>query len=81
MTQSRIVTAIAAAVLAVAAFPAAAQAPASYKIGYVDTERVMRDSRVSKVVQKGLDDEFARRAQGRESANSLALAPGARVDF
>ena len=66
MTHHRIVSAIAAALLVAAAFPAAAQqaqAPASYKIGYVDTERVMRDSRSSKAAQKGLDDEFAKRAQ------------------
>ncbi len=65
MAHGRIVSTIAAALLA-AAFPAAAQqaqAPALYKIGYVDTERVLRDSRSSRQVQKGLDDEFTRRAQ------------------
>jgi outer membrane protein len=72
MTQYRIVLAFAAAMLAAAASPAAAQTaaaqqaaatPNSYKIGYVDTERVMRDSRASKQVKKELDDEYLRRAK------------------
>ena len=74
MTQYRIVSTIAAAtaaLLAAAAFPAAAQpppapaqqpsAPASYKIGFVNTERVMRDSRASQQIQKNLEAEFQKR--------------------
>jgi outer membrane protein len=65
MNQYSIVAAIAAAMLAAAAFPAAAQQAAanSYKIGYVDTERVMRESRASKQVKKELEDEYLRRAK------------------
>lgn len=71
MTQNRIVPAIAALVLAAAACPAAAQqaaaqqaaAPNSYKIGYVDTERVLRDSRAVKQMQQDLNAEFAKRAK------------------
>ena len=58
---------IAALLLAAVACPAAAQqaaaAPISYKIGYVDTERVMRDSRASRQVKKDLDGEYLRRAK------------------
>ena len=68
MTQYRIVSTIAAALLAAAACPAAAQQPpASYKIGYVDTERVMRDSRAARQVQKDLDDEFQKRSREIEA--------------
>lgn len=48
-----------------AAGPAAAQAPAapnSYKIGYVNVERVMRDARASQEAQKSLDADFEKRA-------------------
>jgi outer membrane protein len=84
MTQYRIVSTIAAALLAAAACPAAAQqppAPVSYKIGYVDTERVMRDSRASRQVHKDLDDEFQKRSleieagpPGDVSRRKVALA-------
>ena len=69
MTQYRIVSTLAAALLAAAAWPAAAQqpAPVSYKIGYVDTERVMRDSRAARQVQKDLDDEFQKRSREIEA--------------
>jgi outer membrane protein len=71
MKNSRIVPAIAAAMLAAAAFPAAAQQAAaaanSYKIGYVDTERVMRSSRGSQQVLKDLDAEFQRRSKEIEA--------------
>jgi len=67
MTQCRIVSTVAALLLAAAAFPAVAQQAAvaanSYKIGYVDTERVMRDSRASRQVKKDLDDEYVKRAK------------------
>ena len=71
MTQYRIVSTIAAALLAAAACPAAAQQAAvaanSYKIGYVDTERVMRSSRASQQVLKDLDAEFQRRSKEIEA--------------
>lgn len=54
---------IAAALVAAAAGTAAAQqpAPAVSKIGFVSTERVLRDSRASQQVQKGLEAEFQKR--------------------
>ena len=53
---------LAAMVLAAAAVPAPAQQAApAYKVGYVNTERVMRNARVSKEMQKGLEAEFAKR--------------------
>ena len=62
MMQQRILTLIAAAAIAAAAGPAQAQqAPASYKIGFVNTERVMRDSRASQQIQKNLEAEFQKR--------------------
>lgn len=67
MTQFRIASTITALLLAAAACPALAQqaaaAPNSYKIGYVDTERVMRDSRASRQMKKDLDEEYLRRAK------------------
>jgi outer membrane protein len=46
-------------------FPAAAQAPApnAYKIGFVDTARVMRDARVAQAARKTLEAEFLKRDQ------------------
>jgi len=62
MGNSRWVPLLVAAVLAAAATSAAAQQQAAaYKIGYVNTERVMRDSRVSQLAQKSLESEFAKR--------------------
>jgi outer membrane protein len=63
----------AAALLAVA-LPAAAQEPAGYKIGFVNPERVMRDSRASQKAQKELEAEFNKR--GKE----IAGAPAAERD-
>jgi outer membrane protein len=57
---------IAAALLAAAiAFPAAAQAPTpnAYKIGFVDTTRVMRDSRIAQAARKAIEAEFQKRDQ------------------
>jgi outer membrane protein len=60
----------AAAFLAAAAIacPAAAQqsptpAPNAYKIGFVSTERVMRDARVAQQARKTLEAEFQKREQ------------------
>jgi outer membrane protein len=56
---------VAACVVALAAFPAAAQAPAPamYKIGFVDTNRVMRDSRVAQAARKSIEADFQKREQ------------------
>jgi outer membrane protein len=70
MKQHNIVFALAVVLLAAAASPALSQqasAPAGYKIGYVDTERVMRTSRAARKVQKELEDEFSKRAKEIES--------------
>jgi outer membrane protein len=73
MTTSSIVSIAAAALLAALALPAAAQAPAApapaaaaatptyAKIGFVSTERVMRESRASQQAQKALEAEFVKR--------------------
>ena len=61
----------AAAALFTAALPAVAQDPAGYKIGFVNTERVMRDSRAAQKAKKELEAEFDKR--GRE----IAAAPPA----
>lgn len=62
--------ALASALLAAAVMPAAAQQPApnAYKIGFVSTERVMRDSRASQAATKELEAEFNRR--GKEIAGA-----------
>jgi outer membrane protein len=52
--------------VALAAGEATAQqpaAPASHKIGFVSTERVMREARVSQQAQKELEAEFKKRDQ------------------
>lgn len=69
MTHHNIVSTLAAALLALAAGTAGAQqpAPASYKIGFVSTERIMRDSRSAQQMQKGLEAEFAKRAKEIEA--------------
>lgn len=61
--QYRPLPMIAAAVMAAAAWPAAAQQPAppAYKVGIVNVPRVMRDSRVSQLAQKSLEAEFRKR--------------------
>jgi outer membrane protein len=48
--------------------PAFGQAPApdSYKIGFVDTGRVMREARFSRQMQKSLSAEFEKRRQDIE---------------
>jgi outer membrane protein len=57
-----------AAALIILALPAAAQEPAAYKIGFVSTERVMRDSHASQKSQKDLAAEFSKR--GKEIASA-----------
>jgi outer membrane protein len=61
---------LAAVALFGAALPAAAQEPAGYKIGFVSTERVLRDSRASQKAQKELETEFNKR--GKELAGAPA---------
>jgi outer membrane protein len=51
---------IAAGLLAAAAGTASAD---SYKVGYVNADRVMRESRESQQLAKGLDAEFKKRQQ------------------
>jgi outer membrane protein len=65
MTQYKIIFLFAAAWAAAVAGPAAAQTPTpnAYKIGFVNTERVMRDSRVAQVARKSLEAEFQKRDQ------------------
>jgi len=69
MTHHSIVPILAAALLAAATGIAQAQqpTPVSYKIGFVDTARIMRDSRSAQQVQKGLEAEFAKRMKEAES--------------
>ena len=55
--------AAAASALLAALPPAAAQEPAGYKIGFVSTERVLRDSRSSQKAAKDLEAEFKKRGQ------------------
>ena len=59
---------LAAAALLGAALPAAAQEPAGYKIGFVSTERVLRDSRTLQKARKDFEAEFVRR--GKEIAGA-----------
>lgn len=59
--NSCLIRAALAAALALSAGAAAAQAPAVSKIGYVNTERVMRESRAAQQMQKGLEAEFQKR--------------------
>ena len=59
-----------AAALLAAPLPAAAQEAAGYKIGFVNPERVMRDSRSSQKAQKELEAEFSKR--GKEVAGAPA---------
>ena len=68
MQRGRFGSIIAAALLALAALPAAAQqasapvaATPSYKVGYVSTDRVMKDSRVSQQAMQVLEAEFQKR--------------------
>ena len=74
---------LAAAVLAAtAALPAAAQqpalaaaaAPAAYKVGFVNTQRIVKDSRVSQAAQKALEAEFQKREK------EIAAGPAAQVE-
>jgi len=61
MRLTRLAPVIAASLLAAAAGTAAAQE--HYKIGYVSTERVMRESRVWQQAQKEMEAEFGKRDQ------------------
>ena len=63
MKLSRFGSTIAVALLAAAAWPAAAQPPVAHvnKLGYVNTERVLHDSRKAQEVRKSLEAEFQKR--------------------
>ena len=69
MTHHNIVIALAAALLTAAAGSAQAQqaAPISYKIGFVDTARIMKNSRAAQTMQKGLEAEIAKRLKEIEA--------------
>jgi outer membrane protein len=56
---------IAAALIAAAGTAAAQQPaqPASYKVGFVDMDRVLRDARVSQQAQQSLEAQFKKREQ------------------
>lgn len=62
-TANRFLIGVASAVLAAEAFPATAQPPVAHvnKIGYVNTERVLHDSRKAQEVRKSLEAEFQKR--------------------
>jgi outer membrane protein len=63
MAAATAAVAVLAILLAAAAGTAAAQAtaPVSAKVGFVNTEQVMRDARISQQAQKSLEDEFKKR--------------------
>ena len=65
MKKYKISLAIAALLAAAVASTASAQQPASadYKIGYVNPERVMRETRESQMAQRVLESEFQKRNQ------------------
>ena len=64
-----------AALPAVAQQPApAAAAPAAYKVGFVNTQRIVKDSRVSQAAQKALEAEFQKREK------EIAAGPAAQVE-
>ena len=69
MTRHNIVSILSAALLVAAAGSAQAQqpTPVSYKIGFVSTERIMRDSRAAQQMQKGLEAEIAKRIKEIEA--------------
>lgn len=69
MTHHSIAFTLAAALLAAAAGSAQAQqaAPVSYKIGFVDTARILKGSRAAQQIQKGLEAEVAKRAKEIEA--------------
>jgi|CXWL01.1.fsa_nt_gi outer membrane protein len=69
MTHHNIGSILAAALLALSAGTAQAQqaAPVSYKIGFVDTARILKDSRAAQQIQKSLEAEIARRVKEIEA--------------
>jgi outer membrane protein len=82
---------VAAALAAATALPAAAQQPqpSAYKVGFVNTQRVVKDSRVSQQAQKALEAEFQKRekeinagppAQAERRRRALAEDIAARRD-
>lgn len=65
MKPSRFGSILAALLLSAAAGAAAQQpaAPLSYKIGFVDTQRVMREARAPQLLRERLEAEFKKRDQ------------------
>jgi outer membrane protein len=74
MSWRRTVAAVMAAALASMAGGAWAQSAPSSKIGFVNTERVMRTARAAVDAQKGLDSEFQKRSK------EIASGPPAEVE-
>jgi outer membrane protein len=84
MMQVRIGSIAGALLAASMVFPAAAQAPApppnAYKIGFVDTARVMRDARVAQAARKTLEAEFQKRDQDILAAEARLRKVAADLD-
>jgi outer membrane protein len=69
---------IAACAIAVAAVPAVAQeAP---KIGFVNTERILRDAAPAKAAQQKLEQEFSRRDKELQDLNARMKSMGEKLD-
>ena len=61
MTPAKIGSIVAAALFAAVSTTAAAQSPMSYKIGFVNTEKVMSEARAAVEAKQKLEAEFAKR--------------------
>jgi outer membrane protein len=81
MKQSSFGSTIAAVLAAAAAGAASAQPPpAGYKIGFVNTERVMREARAPQQAQKGLEAEFLKRNREIAAAEERLRAMAADLE-
>ncbi|HLT28197.1 MAG TPA: OmpH family outer membrane protein [Zeimonas sp.] len=69
---------LAACALAVACVPAFAQGTA--KIGFVNTERILRDATPAKSAQQKLEQEFSKREKELQDMGSRLRALGERID-
>lgn len=57
-----------------------AQAQEAIRIGFVNTERILRESSVAKAAQQKLEQEFARREKELQDAAARVKAAGERLD-
>jgi outer membrane protein len=57
-----------------------AQAQEAIRIGFVNTERILRESAVAKAAQQKLEQEFARREKELQEAAARVKAAGERLD-